>query len=238
MNRFYIEKTFPLNLVLMNSSVPMITPRYYELTYTLETEEETGDLDKISAAHSTSFEILDFFINDILNNSVVIDLELIEVSDEFVSQYFENNIMVVPGMGEGTLIACLHSKFNTIIDKLSSVHSVGISDPNMRLKQVLVLEEDYVSILPEQEEWLGEYPFWNTPWWEDNSTRTYDNYNETKKDQTTWARKKKKEDIDAMLASPLEIIRGQVANDYTSEKDGEVIEVEFEAKKKWEPTVV
>ena len=222
----------------MNSTESMLLPKQYELSFTLETEEVTGDMDKITQAHNVSFEVLDFFINDVMNNSVVVDLASLDVSDEFITEYFENNVVVVPGPGEGTLIACLHKKFNTIIDKLSTVETVSISDKEMRMSQILTLEDEYDSILPSQEEWCGDFPFFKVQWWEDNNTRTYDNYNTDKKEHAAWNRKKKKEDMEALLEAPLTIIRGGIEESFVEEKDGEVIEVEFEVKKKWEPTVV
>jgi hypothetical protein len=220
----------------MHSGESLLIPKHYILKYTLQTEDEEFDQEKVLAAHNLSYELIDFFVTGVLNNSAVVDVETIDIADEFISQYFENNIVVTPGFGEGMLIACLHTKLNTIIDDMSTVVTLSLHDDDGELSHILTIEDEGVNILPNHEDWMGEFPFWKTSWWNDTNSRTYDNYNVTKKDQTAWNRRKKKDKIDELLSVPFEIIKGNIEEQTAVEKDGEVIDLA--SRKKWKPEVV
>lgn len=215
-----------------------IEPRQFQISYEMFTTSEIDNEKEATKAHNKSYLAIDIFLS-MIDQSIVTNLEYLPDVDQLSEDYFGNNIIVLPEALEGVLLAALHRKFNTITHEFSMVPIVEIKDVDADMTYSLSLEDPETDILPAQEEWLGEYPYWDDPWWTRNDVSTYDNFAETKKEQTLWRKKSKSLHLDLVSQKPLEMIEKNINMLAARENPAEVIDVDFvEDNKTWKPRLV
>lgn len=215
-----------------------LLPRRLEISYQMFTESDDDDEDimkDMSDAHNLSFLSVDLFMA-MIDHSIVTDIDNLPIVDQWTDDYFDNNVIVLPELIEGELLAALHRKLNVITHKSTVIPLVQIKDMDENLTFSLGLSDVDTRILPEQDEWLGEYPYWETAWWNRNDISTYDNFAETKREWTAW--KKEQPRLDQIAQEPLRMLSKSI-NNITG--PGELIEIDFKEKSKakaWTPRVV
>ena len=238
MNKFMVTQLYPLTLLIANFDEKMLIPKRYQISYEMETfgVENQAEANRV---HNFSCSAVETFIKGI-NNSIVVSIDHVDYADMIQSDYFGNNIMVLPLTADSTLIAALHRKLNAITNDCSYFRMVKIKDVDTDIGYSLYIDdcEDDIEILPEQKHWLGDYPCWDVSWWDRKDMSSYDNYMISKRKQTIWRKKKDKFNIDKLLQDPLIKLQEALDANEDTVKDGALIEVNFKDKKSWKPRLV
>ena len=106
----------------------------------------------------------------------------------------------------------------------------------------IIEDKDTLYPLPEQTDWLGDFPYWDTPWWYREDVTTYDRGANDEKEYLDWQLEKEENNIDKINLKYFEEIEEEVIKLYNEMKDetkgedepkkGELISVDFGNKNK------
>jgi len=239
MKSMRLNQTHKIKLICVDESARFLDIKNYELSYTMFSIPSEDDLsvDNTSKGQNKSFLKVNYFIKNVLNNSLMYTLEEIEVIERFFADY-DNNFLVLPNLAETTLLEAIHSKINVLAGENTYVDQLSLTDADTGIGYDLVTDEDIKYNLPEQKEWMGNLAFWDKPWWRRYDTLTFDNYGESQAEvdifnQTPEMHSMTQEildDIDAEVDSLFNKLDG---------KTGEVIDLaEAKSTTKWNPKVV
>lgn len=238
-----VEKSYNISLLLFFSTSDIIQPNRYKITLSLRTHAES--ITDVNKAYHISNDIIEYFVNAILHNSIITDIDNIALAETICPPY-ENNLLVLPSAIDFYICACLYYKFNTIIDKISTIESLRLTNLGSKTTHTMDINEAHV-VLPDQHTWLGEFPFWKTPWWERNDCSTYDNFCDNSSTYTKWCKYAKEEKIAEYTTAPLKKIRKRIINEFSgksnkpakTDTEGELILVDFaKTEPKWQPKIV
>lgn len=240
MKSFTLEKTVPIKLIFVDQENNMLDLVNYDISFTMVTEADEGDSTSMLEAQlrqNISYTKILTFIEGILDNSVVYAAETESVYSN-LSEY-NNNFLVLPALGESQLISALHCKLNVIAEPNTFVDSVVLKDTvaNISYQYVITPDEGY-SELPVTQEWVGEFPFWDTPWWYRYDISTMDNNAETQEQYQKWLDLKSVSKVDDMNTQTFREIEEQLTELFHEVKKtkpsctgpGEIIEVDFAKK--------
>lgn len=239
MNVFTLEKTHDIKLLMVDHEQRLLSQNNFELTYNLITEVQNSDeIEEAQIQQNLSFAKINMMIKGLIDNSVVIEFgENVASTIEFLAK-FDNNLMVLPELHESSIISALHCKFNTISGPHTFVEEVRLKNLEDNITYRLFCDEDdpYYSQLPSEEEWLGEFSYWDKPWWYRNDGTMLDRNAVNEEEYQKWLEARAESGLDDGHGL-FEEIEEYIRNGIPVEGIGEVVEVDF-SKNKWEPRLV
>lgn len=247
-----LEKTIPIKVMLFNSPGTRIEIKQFKVSFNMVTLMQE-DQEHIHAElnQNISYSKVQFFLQEILNESVFCE----KAHSEQVMQYlgsYENNLVVLPDLDKGAIITALHRKLNSICTDNTQIFVVKLCDVDMDLTYTYTcmdLEDREFDGLPSNEEWMGEFSYWDKPWWDRDDQLTWDR---SAQNIEEWMERREKNfdgtDIDPCAAfdeiesQMIDLFQEAMVQAGLAEpKEGEIIEVDFENKKtkeRWKPTLV
>jgi hypothetical protein len=244
MNEFRLEKECSIQLMYYNAEANLLDIRDVDLTFSMVTSAYSNDpldLAEAQLKQNISFAKASSFVERCLHGSIIFDNVI-----STIGLTLENNLITVPDVTENTFVASLICKLNSIVDEDTTIHSIKMFDKYDKLKYTYKIEEkdtDYP--LPKQTDWLGEYPYWETPWWYRDDITTYDKGATTEEEYKGWQKERKDGNVDKENRIWFEEIEKEVIKLYTemkneqettSPKKGEVISIDFGNKNKQDNT--
>ena len=155
---------------------------------------------------------------------------------------YDNNFVVLPLISETMLIECLPRKVIVITDESTYVDYISLRDKSTNLGYSYVNdseEEEYD--LPVDNTWIGEFPFWDLPWWQRYDSTTFDNTGKDAEEQRVVKEDREVKEVDRLTTLVFEEIDKSVESALGDKPVGEIVDLEEirKAKKsKWKPTLV
>lgn len=245
MSNVNLEKTLDVNLMIFDDLSQKIEIMQCTILFTMMTLSPDGSPESISEArinHSVNFAKCLTFLELMLDHSILLSADADNDLLSVLAPY-NNNLISLPEANESSLLAALHCKLNTICGEHTHVNLVKLTDTVQGLSYSYYQEEKdvYPELPSSQSEWLGEFPYWDTPWWFRNDITTLDRSAESQEEFDAWMEARADTDMDTANFALFEEIENTVraaAEGNLSTSPGELIEVDFEQKKPWKPTVV
>lgn len=244
MRKLSLEKSCPVRLILLDKEVSKSIQVLdlnisYSMYTNLVTQDDDGDINA-QLEQNTSYCKINMFLDSVCNNAMVIDRGD-QVDLDTTVNNFDNTLIVLPMLNESTLLACLHSKLNSISGENTYVDVLKFHDTTEGVTYTYDTSEDEQMVYPElpetQTEWLGELPYWDTPWWKRTDISTYDRGAEEKEEWDEWIKTKSEQNIDQLNRETFNEIETGIAEAFgksVSEevtKKGELVEIDFSKKK-------
>lgn len=244
MRKLSLEKSCPVRLILLDKDVSRSIQILdlnisYSMYTNMVTQDDEGDL-QAQMEQNTSYCKINMFLDSICNNAMVID-RADQVDLDTTVNNFDNTLIVLPMLNESTLLACLHSKLNSISGDNTYIDVLKFQDTTEGVTYTYDTSDDEEVSYPElpdtQAEWLGEFPYWDTSWWKRNDISTYDRGAECEEEINEWIKTKTEKNIDQLNRETFEEIEMGIAEAFgkeTSEqpvKKGELVEIDFSKKK-------
>jgi hypothetical protein len=253
MKEFNLEKTVTVKLMVFNGPNARIELKNFKISFSMITMVDSDKNDNLIAQlhQNISFSKVFYFLKEIVNESILFEKEYIKDISNYLKTC-NNNLIVLPDIREGTFIAALHRKLNSISHETTYVPRIKFHDVDQDLTYVYtcISDEDDYEELPSIKDWMGEFSYWKNPWWD-------------RSDQSTWDQAaESKEELELYLSDPagldqqdnelFEEIESQLTDIFHNElveaglaeqKTGQLIEFDFKKKedkpsKKWTPVVV
>ena len=244
MRKLSLEKSCPVRLILLDKevskSIQILDLKISYSMYTnMLTQDDEGDV-IAQMEQNTSYCKINMFLDSVCNNAMVIDR-----GDQFdldtTVNHFENTLIVLPLLNESTLLACLHSKLNSISGENTYVDVLKFHDTTEGVTYTYDTSDDEQMVYPElpdsQAEWLGDYPYWETSWWKRNDISTYDRGAECEEEWEEWIKTKSEQSIDQLNRETFNEIESGIAEAFGKDaptarsKKGELVEIDFTKKK-------
>lgn len=244
MRKLSLEKTSPVQIILLDKEVSKtIQVLNLKVTYSMFTNlierSEEGDL-KAQMEQNTSYCKINMFLENIINNSMMLDVSEQQELDDTVNM-FDNTLVVLPFLNESTMLACLHSKLNAIAGENTYIDLLRFEDIVEGVTYTYDTSNDEEAEYPElpdsQSEWLGELPYWDTPWWKRKDISTYDRGAEIQEEWDEWQKTRTEKDIDAMNMETFNDIEQGMKEAFGKGvpeevvKKGELVEIDFTKRK-------
>lgn len=256
MKEFNLEKTVPIKLMLFNGPTGRIEVKNFKVSFSMVTLMDASDSDTVAAQfnQNVSFSKVLYFLSDIFDESILFENNHKDDIFKYLSTY-DNNLVVLPDLSEGTIVTALHRKLNSISHETTRVQHVKLCDTDLDLtyKYTCTTEADELSDgLPDITEWMGEFSYWEEPWWSRNDQLTWDH---AAANEQEWTEHKGR-DLNGDEFNPTEMfdeIEAQLTIIFeealidaglAEKKEGQLIEVDFAQKnsaapdEKWKPTVI
>jgi hypothetical protein len=254
MKRCTLEKTLPLRLVVVDTDNNVIEVRTFKIKFNLFTiineheHEVTAQM-----GQNISLVRINFFIENFLNNSIALDNEYREeVFTRFAD--YENNFLVLPDLTESTLMEVLHCKLNRLCKAGSRVDNIHIYDTITEMNYTFFMTEEEEYQLPGQSEWMGEFSYWDDPWWNRSDVSTYDNSADSSEELAAWRLNMKENHVYRMAQEAFEEIEDVVKSSFHAALEhagivpkierGQLIEVDFSntnepvKRERWTPKLI
>ena len=230
MNSLTLNKKMPLTLIMQSSH--SISARCFEIEITLYSVPENNDsqsLEKAQLDQNISYSRCQYFIENILDSSWVYDLSGHNTVSTLIESDLDFNAVLLPSMNEAALITAIHAKLTTLCCDTTILDRVKLNDLRDDLVYDFISEEGEASkALPGAKEWLGDYPYWSTPWWNRYDITTYDNFAESQEEHEEWLAIRDSENIIEETTRELDEIDESIrAAFYQNRPEAEVIELEF-----------
>lgn len=212
----------------------------YEITYSMfsaPVKTEDGDHSK---SQNKGYLKVNFLIHSMLDDAVLYTPDNKETVEQLFGE-FENNFILLPESSETVLLEALHCKFNVVCGDNTFVEQLSICDTDRGLCYDLS-DPDYEYKLPE-DKWLGEFSYWDTPWWRRNDSSTFDSCGISDEDVAEF---RTTNSYELLVKQPLVDIDNEIDRlfNHIEGKTAEVVDLE-EVKKqieiknnKWKPTIV
>ena len=240
MKSIRLHKMVPVKLLFVNNDSRMLEQKDYEIEFSIHTE---GNKNESAGAVSQNkgFQKVVYMLNEIINESIVYTPDQISLMEKYFCDY-DNNFVVLPLISETMLIECLHSKFNVITDESTYVDYISLRDKSTNLGYSYVNdseEEEYD--LPVDNTWIGEFPFWDLPWWQRYDSTTFDNTGKDAEEQRVVKEDREVKEVDRLTTLVFEEIDKSVESALGDKPVREIVDLEEirKAKKsKWKPTLV
>ncbi len=245
MKRFTLEKTCPIKLMLFDESNKRLEIKEYIFTFSLMTDpSDCDDLLKAQIDQNISFTKIMYFLEVVVNESILYSVEAMESVAKTIYGKISNNLILTPDVSEGVLLALLHMKLNHITQENSLVEKVRLHDTSDNIHYELTCDDTDLEDLPSIQDWIGEHSLFEEPWWVRDDAHTWDvdfdsaeSLEEFKKNLVIPEYLSEFDNI----AEKVEMIFNIDSDDVSKEKEGAVIEIDFEngeCGKKWVPTVI
>jgi len=244
MSNVNLEKTLDVNLMMFDEASQRIEIMQCTILFTMHTTSPDALPESLNEArinHSVNFAKCLTFAELMLDHAIVLPADVDNLLISALAPY-SNNVITLPEVNETTLLAALHSKMNIICGDNTHVDLVKITDRVQGLSYSYYQEEkdDYPELPYEQAEWLGELPYWDTPWWRRPDITTLDRNAADQEEFDTWIQACEESGMNDANIALFEEIDDTVraAAEGNTNTSGELIEVDFEQKKPWKPTIV
>ena len=237
MKSFTLEKTVPIKLILIDQGNNLLDIANYNISFTMVTEadhEDTKSIQQAQLNQNISYTKIVTFLEGVLDSSLVYAIDADSVYAD-LSKY-DNNFLVLPDLSESILISALHCKLNVIAEENTFVDSVILKDTEAKIsyQYVITPDEGYVE-LPTDQSWVGEFSYWDTPWWYRNDISTMDHNAHSQEQHERWLEIKESGKIDEMNTETFRAIEEQLTEIFDQAHKhntgpGEIIEVDFSNK--------
>ncbi len=245
MKRFTLEKTCPIKLMVYDETTARLEIKDYIFTFSLMTDPEGyDDLIKAQIDQNISFTKIMYFVEVVVNESILYSVDAIKPVTEKIYGKISNNLILSPDVNEGVVLALLHMKLNHICQENSIVEKVRLHDTADNIHYELTCDDTDLEDLPSVQDWIGEHSLWDEPWWVRNDAHTWDvdfesaeSLNEFK---THIVIPEHLKEFDT-IAEKVEMLFSDKEPEESSSKAGTVIEIDFEngqPGRKWTPTVI
>lgn len=235
MNKLEVIKNIPVKMTFVDTDTNQVKSVTYDIRYSLKTEASDSSYDEAYIQQNISYQTANTFLWDQLHQSICYTKEGKKIVENTFCE-FDNNFLILPVMNEAVLTSALHCKLNSIIHERSVVEKIVISDPVDEIEYSYENDEFEYYQLPYIKDWLGEFAFWDTPWWGRRDFSTFDNFAVDQEEYDAWVQKEDKITITDRMKKPLYDIEEKViaefaGNDVKEKQKGELIEVDFSKKK-------
>ena len=245
MSNVNLEKTMDFNVMLFDDDTNRIEILQGSLLFTMITpahEDSESEINEARILHSINFAKCLTFLESMLDHSVVISHKCSSALYTTLAQY-HNNIVTLPEVTESMLLAALHCKLNTICGDRTHVDFVKLTDIKQAMSYSYVQEypEPYPELPESQADWLGDLPYWDTPWWYRNDITTVDRNADSQEEMDVWMQARQESNMDhlnVIMFDEIEDTVRNVAGGDNPGSSGEIIEVDFEKQKPWTPKLV
>jgi hypothetical protein len=244
MKSFFLEKTVSLKLLFLTAE-KTVEPNDIDVSFTMVTNISDDDIDieEAQLQQNISYTKATHFLTDVMDQSFVFGYDDLEKATECLST-FSNNFVVLPNMDENTLIACIHSKLNAIVDSHTTVDRVRLHDRNEQLTFEYFMVDDQYTELPTEAEWGSELSYWKGCWWSRNDINTMDRIASSEEELARWNEMREEHNLEQLNVQLFDDIEGAFREAANADAAGEVIEVDFAASDVkrghhvWKPVVI
>lgn len=240
MKSLRLHKMVPIKLLLVNPESRYLEQKDYEIEFSIHTEGVEGD-SQGAISQNKGFQKISYMLEDIINNSIVYTPEQIHLMEKYFADY-DNNFFVIPLIRETMIIECLHCKFNTLVDEHTYIDFISLKDKTFNLGYTYLNDEHGDYDLPVDNSWIGEFPFWDKPWWERYDSTTFDNTGKDSIEQEIVIKDRKEKQVDSLTTMVFDEIDKNIERSLGEPKSGEIVDLEeirkIKAKAKWKPTLV
>lgn len=245
MSNVILEKTVDLNVMMFDDHTNSIEMLQGSLLFTMITgapDDSAAAINEARIMHSINFAKCLTFLETMLDRSVVMQSDCSDSLYTTLAQY-SNNLVTLPEVNESTLLSTIHCKLNTICGEDTHVDFIKITDAKQALSYSYVQEEpeSYPELPGSQAEWLGDRPYWDTPWWYRDDITTVDRNAGSDEEMEAWLQARQESNMDELNVAIFREIEDTVRNVAGGENpgsSGEIIEVDFEKQKPWTPKLV
>ena len=217
-------------------SKDFLKPAVYDIKYTLRTEVlPNTSQEQLAEQQNVSFCIVNFFIKDYLNNTVIYSSDQRSWLEKFIPE-FDNTLTILPQLTETMFLSSIHAKLNTLVLDNTVVEHIEIVDIAQDLSYNYFNDSFDYDELPEVEDWLGEFSFWKTPWYYRKDFSTFDNCAKDEEEYLSWmANQEQQEAISQMEQAYIDMIadiKGEYQKTIVEEpKEGKIIDFTKEKTK-------
>lgn len=230
-----MEKTLPVTLMFLDSETGIMDCGNYEISFTMVTElAGAEELPEQKLKQHISYTKMLTLVEAVIDQSMVITPS---AEDFNAVAQFNNNVIVLPDITEAMLTMALHNKFNTVVHADTFVDCVRLKNLRDSISFEYLQTDKDESDMPSIAEWLGDLSYWNIAWWHRADISTMDRQAASPEEHELWCNTREKADIDDLNTRALRDIEHQVTLMFNngacsaSEKQGEVIEVDFQNRK-------
>jgi hypothetical protein len=239
MKSLRLHKTVTIKLLFVNTEARMLEQKDYEIDFSIHTEGVQGSTAG-AVSQNKGFQKIVYLLTDIINESIVYAPDQIPLMEKYFADY-DNNFLVLPMISETMLIECLHSKFNALLDENTYTDFIGLKDNFAGLGYSYLNDEVNDYDLPVDNTWVGEFPFWDKPWWERYDSTTFDNTGKDEIEQQVVMEDRQEKGVNKLITMVFDEIDENVEKMLGDPKSGEVIDIQDIIKRreaKWKPTLV
>lgn len=240
-----LKKSKNIALGIIDDLTQCIEMKHFKLTYSLYTTPLANDPTAGTKAQNSAYQKINYFIEDVVDNSFLCAIDSGEVITAMMSTY-NNNFIVMPSATEVALLEALHSKLNIFAGEESYVESIILED-FLTEQTYEYVQEDTETImydLPSTEQFLGEFALWSDPWWARYDISTTDNHITNQEDYDKFKELFEEHDIANVSRIVLDDIDSAIDEYFSEEREpGDVIDLEemkesMQEKQQWKPTLV
>jgi hypothetical protein len=231
-----------VELLYVDNDKRILDQKKYEIEYTLYTEGTVKGEQSLSGAISQNkaFQKINYLMESIIHKSIVYTPTQIPLMEKFFSDY-DNNFLVLPDLSEATLLESLHSKLNALAGETTFVDFINMKDSSQNIGYSYI-NDDMDYDLPADNYWIGEFPFWQTPWWHRYDSTTFDNTGKDASEQQLVRDQRAENEIDTLTTLVFNEIDSEVESQLADKPEGQVVDLEDFKKirqdRKWKPTLV
>ena len=240
MKSLRLHKMIPIKLLFVNPEARMLEQKDYEVEFSIHTEGPIKDATSGAISQNKGFQKVVYMLKDIIDESIVYAPDQIQLMERYFADY-DNNFVVIPFISETMLIECLHSKFNRITDQNTYVDFISLKDKANNLGYTYLNDEEDDYDLPVDNFWIGEFPFWETPWWKRYDSTTFDNTGKNAEEQKVVREDREDKQVDRLTTLIFDEIDQNIESALGEQKSGEIVDLEEirkTRKPKWKPTLV
>lgn len=244
MRKLSLEKSCSAQVIILDKDVSKsIQVLNLKISYSMYTNLLKGTDDAEMNAQleqNTSYCKINMFLENIINNALLVDIGDIVELDDTVNM-FENPLVVLPFLNESTLLACLHSKLNTIAGENTHIDVLRFEDTVEGVTYSYDMSEseefEYPELPVDQKEWLGDLPYWDSAWWLRNDISTYDRGAESEEELAQWEQTRVDQEVDVLNSETFNDIEAKMKlafgkdDSEDANKKGEIVEIDFSKKK-------
>lgn len=230
--RMFIEHKF--NGCRFNNSAFECNSWKLDIGVHARSPDSTEDDDTFMCHLSSSFQKMNFFLSQVINDLFVVSNKQIDVFDALIAMDTANPILMLPAnTTDDIFVQVLHKKLSVLCGEYIFIEELSLrcEEAKTTFKYTCNNNADY--ILPDQKEFMGELALYDEPWWMRYDCDTCDECVPADAD---------KEEIIQQLSTKhyLDTIE-QMVNEENKEEDPEqkaqVIRMS-EARKVWDPRQV
>jgi|TARA_R110001592_G_scaffold3160_3_gene17799 hypothetical protein len=239
MKSLRLHKTVPIKLLFVNPDARMLEQKDYEVDFSIHTEGVQGSTAG-AVSQNKGFQKIVYLLTEVINESIVYAPDEIPLMEKYFADY-DNNFLVLPMVSETMLIECLHSKFNALLDEHTYTDFIGLKDNFAGLGYSYINDEVTDYDLPVDNSWVGEFPFWDQPWWKRYDSTTFDNTGKDESEQQVVMSERQEQGVNKLITMVFDEIDENVEKMLGDPKSGEVIDIQDIIKRreaKWKPTLV
>lgn len=180
----FLSKTLNLKLTWIDKEE--FRAGSYKLKYTMRTEpnDDLSNIKELGLYQNLSFQTVNHFISEYLNNAVVYSTDNMESILRFIPEY-TNTLISLPTLNESCFLTALYRKLDSIIHDDTIVETLELIDTADELSYT-VFDEPINNFLPEMTDWLGELAYFKEPWWDRRDFSSFDNVAKSQEEIDNW----------------------------------------------------